>query len=415
MGRNKYRDYHTILGNISLRNILTSNNLHIQNIDMEWINRTRVIKVALIVVAILLGVASLIFSNYLVRDLEREEATRMEIWTEAMRTFNNADENTDLNLVLTVIKGNNTIPVIVLDDKGGIDNYSNMRIHGADTLGYLMRQAASMREAGNIIRMDMNEPGRYYDVCYDDSLMLKRLAAYPYVQFGVFIIFLLVALFALLSMKRSEQNRVWVGLSKETAHQLGTPISSLMAWTEMLQSTYPEDELIPEMGKDVKRLEVIAERFSKIGSLPETTPENLGEALHRVVDYIDRRSSDRVTIRCVVPERPIIVRMCSPLFEWVIENLCKNAIDAMDGEGSITLHVASTDERVYIDVTDTGKGIQKNHFNSIFSPGFTTKKRGWGLGLSLARRIIESYHKGRIYVKHSELNKGTTFRIELRK
>jgi signal transduction histidine kinase len=188
-----------------------------------------------------------------------------------------------------------------------------------------------------------------------------------------------------------------------------------MAWTEMLQTTYPEDELIPEMGKDVKRLEVIAERFSKIGSLPETTPENLGEALHRVVDYIDRRSSDRVTIRCVVPERPIIVRMCSPLFEWVIENLCKNAIDAMDGEGSITLHVASTDERVYIDVTDTGKGIQKNHFNSIFSPGFTTKKRGWGLGLSLARRIIESYHKGRIYVKHSELNKGTTFRIELRK
>jgi signal transduction histidine kinase len=339
----------------------------------------------------------------------------MEIWTEAMRTFNNADENTDLNLVLTVIKGNNTIPVIVLDDKGGIDNYSNMRIHGADTLGYLMRQAASMREAGNIIRMDMNEPGRYYDVCYDDSLMLKRLAAYPYVQFGVFIIFLLVALFALLSMKRSEQNRVWVGLSKETAHQLGTPISSLMAWTEMLQTTYPEDELIPEMGKDVKRLEVIAERFSKIGSLPETTPENLGEALHRVVDYIDRRSSDRVTIRCVVPERPIIVRMCSPLFEWVIENLCKNAIDAMDGEGSITLHVASTDERVYIVVTDTGKGIQKNHFNSIFSPGFTTKKRGWGLGLSLARRIIESYHKGRIYVKHSELNKGTTFRIELRK
>ena len=382
---------------------------------MEWINRTRAVKIALIVIAMLLGVASLIFSNFLVRDLEREEATRMEIWTEAMRAFNNADESTDLTLVLTVIRGNNTIPVIVLDDRGGIESYSNVRIHGADTLGYLMHQAAAMRGAGNIIRMDMNEPGRYYEVCYDDSLMLKRLGAYPYVQFGVFIVFLLVALFALLSMKRSEQNRVWVGLSKETAHQLGTPISSLMAWIEILRSTYPDDELIPEMNKDVKRLEIIAERFSKIGSLPETTPENLNEALTRVVDYISRRSSERVAIRCVVPERPIMIRMCSPLFEWVIENLCKNAIDAMDGEGSITLHVAQTDERVYIDVADTGKGIQKSHFNSVFSPGFTTKKRGWGLGLSLAKRIIESYHKGRIYVKHSELGKGTTFRIELRK
>lgn len=382
---------------------------------MEWINRTRAIKIMLIVIAILLGVASLVFSNFLVRDLEREETARMEVWTEAMRTFNNADENTDLNLVLTVIRGNNTIPIIVLDDKGGIDSYSNIRIRETDTLGYLMREAAAMREAGNIIRMDTNEPGLYYDVCYDDSLMLKRLAAYPYIQFGVFVVFLLVALFALLSMKRSEQNRVWVGLSKETAHQLGTPISSLMAWTEMLRTSYPDDELIPEMGKDVHRLEIIAERFSKIGSLPETTPEDLGEALRRVTDYIGRRSSGHVNISLHVPERPVVVRMCSPLFEWVIENLCKNAIDAMNGEGSISIHAIPTDDWVYIDVTDTGKGIQKGHFNSVFSPGFTTKKRGWGLGLSLAKRIIESYHKGRIYVKHSELNKGTTFRIELKR
>ena len=382
---------------------------------MEWINRTRAVKVGLIIVAVLLCVASLIFSNHLVNDLEREETTRMEIWTEAMRTFNNADENTDLNLVLTVIKGNSTIPIIVLDDKGGIDSYSNIRIHGTDTLGYLMSKAATMREADHIIRMDMNEPGRYYDVCYDDSLMLKRLAAYPYIQFGIFIIILMVALFALLSMKRSEQNRVWVGLSKETAHQLGTPISSLMAWTEILRSTYPDDELIPEMSKDVQRLELIADRFSKVGSLPETTPENLGDALLRVTDYIGRRSSEHVVIDCRVPERPIMVRMCSPLFEWVIENLCKNAIDAMNGEGRITIHVAQTEERVYIDVEDTGKGIQKGNFQSVFSPGFTTKKRGWGLGLSLAKRIVESYHKGRIYVKHSELGKGTTFRIELRK
>ena len=382
---------------------------------MEWFNRTRTIKSALVIIAVLLGVASLVFSNYLVRDLEREEATRMEVWTEAMRTFNNADEGADLSLVLTVIRGNNTIPVIVLDDKGGIDSYSNVRIHGTDTLGYLMHRAAAMREAGNIIRMDMNEPGNYYDVCYDDSLMLKRLEAYPYIQFGVFALFLAVALFALLSMKRSEQNRVWVGLSKETAHQLGTPISSLMAWTEILRTTYPDDTLIPEMSNDVHRLEVIAERFSKIGSQPETTPENLGEALQRVVGYIGRRSSEHVTITLRLPERPITVRMCSPLFEWVIENLCKNAIDAMNGEGRITIHVAQTTEQAYIDIEDTGKGIHKSHFKTVFSPGFTTKRRGWGLGLSLAKRIIESYHKGRIYIKHSEIGKGTTFRIELKK
>ncbi len=383
--------------------------------DMEWFNRTRTIKSLLVIIAVLLGVASLVFSNYLVRDLEREEATRMEVWTEAMRTFNNADENTDLTLVLTVIRGNRTIPVIVLDDKGGIESYSNVRIHGTDTLGYLMQQAAAMREANHIIRMNLDEPGCYYDVCYDDSLMLKRLEAYPYIQFGVFALFLAVALFALLSMKRSEQNRVWVGLSKETAHQLGTPISSLMAWSEILSTTYPDDDLIPEMKKDVHRLEVVAERFSKIGSLPETTPENLGEALQRVTDYIGRRSSEHVNIVLRMPERPITVRMCSPLFEWVIENLCKNAIDAMNGEGRITIHVAQTAERVYIDVEDTGKGIAKSHFQSVFSPGFTTKRRGWGLGLSLAKRIIENYHKGRIYVKHSEVGKGTTFRIELMK
>ena len=382
---------------------------------MEWFNRTRTIKFVLIIIAVALGVASLVFSNHLVSDLADEEEARMEIWTEAMRTLNNADEGTDLNLVLTVIRGNSTIPVIVLDNKGGIDSYSNVHIQGSDTLGYLMQAAAAMREAGHIIRMDLDEPGEYYDVCYDDSLILKRLEAYPFMQFAVFAVFVAVALFALLSMKRYEQNRVWVGLSKETAHQLGTPISSLMAWTEMLRATYPDDELIPEMSSDVHRLEVIAERFSKIGSLPETTPENLNEVLLRVTDYIGRRSSEHVSIQVRQPERPIMVRMCSPLFEWVIENLCKNAIDAMNGEGSITIHVAQTAERVYIDVEDTGKGIAKGHFQSVFSPGFTTKKRGWGLGLSLAKRIVESYHKGRIFVKHSELGKGTTFRIELRK
>ena len=258
---------------------------------MEWFNRTRTIKFILIIVAVMLGIGSLFFSNSLVRDLAHEETTRMEIWTEAMRTLNEADEHTDLNLVLTVIRGNNTIPVIVLDNRGGIETYSNVRIQGTDTLASLMQAAAAMREASHIIRMDIADPDEYYEVCYDDSLMLKRLEIYPYIQFGVFVVFLAVALFALLSMKRSEQNRVWVGLSKETAHQLGTPIASLMAWTEILRTSYPDDELIPEMSKDVHRLEIIAERFSKIGSLPETQPEDLGESLQRVVSYIGRRSS----------------------------------------------------------------------------------------------------------------------------
>lgn len=369
----------------------------------------------LVIVAVLIGAASLIFSNYLVRNLSVEEGRRMEIWTEAMRTFNNADEDTDLNLVLTVITGNSTIPVIVMDDKGAIGSWSNITIHGTDTIGCLMKRAARMREANHIIRMDMDEEDVYYEVCYDDSTLLKLLGAYPYVQFAVFVVFLLVALFSLLVMKRNEQNRVWVGLSKETAHQLGTPISSLMAWNEILRANYPDDELLPEMQKDVKRLEMVAERFSKIGSMPEPTPEDVNVSLQRVADYIGRRTSDKVRIVTHLTDHPLVVNMSAPLFEWVVENLMKNAVDAMNGEGTLTLDVLPAGSRVIVDVTDTGKGIAKSKWKTIFSPGFTTKKRGWGLGLSLAKRIIEEYHHGRIYVRSSELGKGTTFRIELKK
>lgn len=382
---------------------------------VEWVNRTKIIKMVLVIVAVLIGAASLIFSNYLVRNLSIEEGRRMEIWTEAMRTFNNADEDTDLNLVLTVITGNSTIPVIVMDDKGAIGSWSNITIHGTDTIGCLMKRAARMREANHIIRMDMDEEDVYYEVCYDDSTLLKLLGAYPYVQFAVFVVFLLVALFSLLVMKRNEQNRVWVGLSKETAHQLGTPISSLMAWNEILRTNYPDDELLPEMQKDVKRLEMVAERFSKIGSMPEPTPEDVNVSLQRVADYIGRRTSDKVRIVTHLTDHPLVVNMSAPLFEWVVENLMKNAVDAMNGEGTLTLDVLPAGSRVIVDVTDTGKGIAKSKWKTIFSPGFTTKKRGWGLGLSLAKRIIEEYHHGRIYVRSSELGKGTTFRIELKK
>jgi signal transduction histidine kinase len=224
-----------------------------------------------------------------------------------------------------------------------------------------------------------------------------------------------VAIIALLASKRAEQNKVWVGLSKETAHQLGTPISSMMAWVEILKENYPDDELIPEMDKDVKRLELIAERFSKIGSLPEPVDASMNDVLARVTDYMDRRTSKKVEIVRELPEREVVVKMNASLFEWVIENLCKNAVDAMEGRGKIVLSLYDEGQKVVVEVTDNGKGIRKKDIKNVFTPGFTTKKRGWGLGLSLAKRIVEEYHKGRIYVKSSELGVGTTFRIEMPK
>ena len=244
--------------------------------------------------------------------------------------------------------------------------------------------------------------------------MLKRLAVFPYVQLAVVIIFVIIALFALFTSMRAEQNRVWVGLSKETAHQLGTPISSLMAWTEVIRDTYPDDEMLPEMEKDVRRLERIAERFSKIGSIPEPKPTDVTELVERVVEYMDRRTSNKVVIQTHMPAgQHVETRMVASLFEWVVENLCKNAVDAMNGSGRIDIYLETTPKNIVMEVHDTGKGIQKSHFKSVFKPGFTTKQRGWGLGLSLAKRIVEQYHKGRIYVKSSEIGRGTVFRVEI--
>ena len=384
---------------------------------MQWINRIRRVKIVLVVLAVVLSIASLVVSNFLVRDLKVEEQRKMEIWAEAMRSLNNADETTDLTLVWTVLNSNNTIPVIVLDKEGRVQDYRNIEdgsLSGA-SLDTLVRQRAfSMRKAGRVIRINLGKSD-YMEICYADSLILRRLAWWPYVQLGIVLIFVVVAIFALLSSKKAEQNKVWVGLSKETAHQLGTPISSLMAWQEVLKETYPDDELLPEMGKDVQRLQRIAERFSKIGSQPEPKPENLNDVLASVVQYIGRRTSNRIIISLQLPHEPIIASVCAPLFEWVVENLCKNAIDAMEGSGSITLTAREEPTCISVEVADTGKGMPKNRFSSVFTPGYTTKERGWGLGLSLAKRIVEEYHDGRIYVKNSEIGKGTTFRVELKK
>lgn len=390
---------------------------------MQWTDRIRQVKIVLLVSAVVIAAVSLVISYLLVRDLSHEERNRMVVWAEAMRSLSSADENTDIYLALKVINGNNTIPVIVLDAQGNVETYRNITIKAetaADTLRYLQQRAESMRQAGYAIDLNLTDAGQevrpgddYLVICYEESSMLRRLASYPYVQLGVVGLFVVVAIFALLSSKRAEQNRVWVGLSKETAHQLGTPISSLMAWTAILREAYPDDELIPEMDKDVKRLELIADRFSKIGSQPEVACEDLRPLLERTADYIRRRSSDKVVVACDMPDDPVVVDVCAPLFEWVVENLCKNAIDAMSGKGVITIRLRRETAHIVIEVSDTGKGISKRHFKTVFSPGYTTKKRGWGLGLSLAKRIVEEYHKGHIFVKSSELGVGTTFRIEL--
>lgn len=385
---------------------------------MIWTDRIRQVKILLVSAAIIIAAASLAISHFLVADLENEEKNRMAVWAEAMRTLNNADENTDLNLVLKVINENNTIPVVVLDSQGKAQVFRNVTLSGADFNDSLKNAALlgkTFLRKGRHIKIMLNQKNNeYIQVCYDESLMLKRLAAYPLVQLGIVLIFVVVAIFALLSSKKAEQNKVWVGLSKETAHQLGTPISSLMAWIEILKETYPDDDLIPEMNKDVKRLQLIADRFSKIGSLPEPVPSSLNEVLDHVIDYMDRRTSKSIQMIKVFPQHDIIVKINASLFEWVIENLSKNAVDAMGGKvGRITLRVEETDKCAVIEVSDTGKGIKRKDLNNVFRPGFTTKERGWGLGLSLAKRIVEEYHNGKIWVKSSDVGKGTTFRIEL--
>lgn len=367
---------------------------------MQWADRIRRVRLMLIIVAVLLSVASLVVSHYLVRDLKREEQVKMETWSEAMRSLGDADSDADLSLVLKVLNSNNTIPVKVINAQGAVELQRNVE----DETKELLHQS---------LRIELSET-EWLDVYYDDSLLLRRLALWPYVQLGIVAVFVMVAIYALLSSKRSEQNKVWVGLSKETAHQLGTPISSLMAWVEVLHETYPDDALIPEMGKDVQRLQLIAERFSKIGSLPELKQTNILEIVEHVTEYIKCRVSNKVTVNVDLPEGELVLPLCAPLFEWVIENLCKNAIDAMDSKGTITIMVKREAYLCSIEVADTGKGIPPSRWKTVFMPGYTTKSRGWGLGLSLAKRIVEEYHKGYIFVKNSDAATGTVFRIELK-
>ena len=364
--------------------------------------------------AILIGVGSLIYTQFLVRSLKVEERKKVEIWAEATRLINSSDSTQNLEFLLSIIENNNTVPVILTDSHDNIIAARNIEEAKIQNRGLIRTRLERMKDGNDPIIIDLGG-GFTNRIYYKDSIILSQLIYYPYVQLGFIILFILASYLALSSSRKAEQNRVWVGMSKETAHQLGTPTTSMSGWIEILQNNYPDIPVIKELALDVKRLEKVTERFSRIGSKPSLTEENVKGLIHNSVNYLQSRSSSKVLfILPFTPDEEINIPVNPALFEWVIENVCKNAIDAMEGDGEITIRVEEAEKYAVIDIYDTGKGIPKSAYKKIFNPGFTTKKRGWGLGLSLAKRIIEEYHNGKIFVKSSEIGKGTCIRIMMK-
>ena len=379
------------------------------NLRSQW-------KLLLLVCAIAIGVSSLLYTNYLVGKLQDEERKKIEIWAEANKLFSEADnDDSNLDFYMRIMENNTTIPVIIVDREQKIKFWGNIDSTKMENPKYAVRRLEQMktRTDHSPIILNLYDDIEQY-VYYDDSSILYQLKIYPYIQLGIIILFIGVAYFAFSASRKSEQNRVWVGLSKETAHQLGTPISSLLAITEMLKMQVNDNALMDELDKDVSRLHAITERFSKIGSKPATPMADVGQAIANSLIYIRKRSSDKVNIRYNPPDEPVMIPLSEPLFAWVIENICKNALDAMSGAGTIHVELKPSRTQVVIDISDTGKGIPKRKHKTVFKPGYTTKSRGWGLGLSLTKRIIEDYHNGRIFVLRSDSEQGTTFRIILR-
>ncbi|MDR1172379.1 MAG: HAMP domain-containing histidine kinase [Bacteroidales bacterium] len=380
--------------------------MNIYNLRSKW-------KIFLLVCAIAIGVCSLLYTNHMVGKLSAEERKKIEIWADANRMIAESDiDDTNLDFYLYVIEDNATIPVIIVDKNQQIKFYRNLDSLKVRNPDYVARRLEYMKGQYDPITIDLFDDPQY--IYYDDSSTLYQLSYYPYIQLGIIFLFIGVAYFAFSTSRKSEQNQVWVGLSKETAHQLGTPISSLLAITEMLKMQVHDQALVAELEKDVSRLHSITERFSKIGSKPATPMADVGQAIANSLNYIRKRSSDKVSICYDQPDEAVMAPLSEPLFSWVIENLCKNALDAMAGAGTISVELKLSRNQMVIDVSDTGKGIPKHKFKTVFKPGYTTKSRGWGLGLSLTKRIIEDYHNGRIFVLRSEPDKGTTFRIILK-
>ena len=350
----------------------------------------------------------------MVKKISLEEKKKVELWAEATRQLGSSDiAEKDYGFLLEVIQNNTTVPVILTDKKDNILSYRNLDTIKANDSLYLKAQLAKMKKAKKRINIEIDNNNLNY-IYYQDSYLLKQLTYYPYIQLGVILLFILVAYLAFSASRKAEQNQVWVGLTKETAHQLGTPTSSLMAWKELLREQLADKELVNEFEKDIHRLEIITDRFSKIGSKPTLKPSNLAEVVTSAVEYLRSRTSNKITFKFDIQHDDIIIPLSNALFEWVIENLCKNAVDSITDEGTISISIYKLKKKILIDISDTGKGIAKSKFKTVFKPGYTTKTRGWGLGLSLAKRIVENYHKGKIFVHSSELNKGTTFRIALK-
>lgn len=377
------------------------------------------LKIVLLILAFFIGFFSLWYTHNLVKKLEHQEREKIATWADATQLIASPSFDGDINFLFKIIEANNTIPVILTDGNGEVKGHRNLDSSGYRGEHYMREKIAYMKNQNKPIEIEYSED-QVGIIYYENSTLLSKLRIYPYFQLGIIGLFLAISYFAFSYSRNSEQNKVWAGMSKETAHQLGTPISSLMGWIDYIKESKSvvSDKVIKEMEHDMSRLELITERFSKIGSEPSLTLYNLFEVLYESVSYIDSRTSDKVSITIKNQEefKNIVVAVNKPLFAWVVENLCKNAVDAMEGAGQIWFELAAVGaEEVQFDVVDTGKGMPNNTHTRIFKPGYTTKKRGWGLGLSLVKRIVENYHKGKIYVYSSEIGKGTRFRIEMRK
>lgn len=362
----------------------------------------RRISLIVFIVSLLVVLASGSYTYYLSYQLSLEEQKKMSIWAEATRQFIMADEETDIDFCTSIIEENTTIPVYMTDAQQRIILSRNGDPKRSDVED--LHGPIEVRISDDIVQY----------IYYDDSTLLKQLQYFPYIQLTLILLFLVIGLYALITSARSEQNLVWVGLSKETAHQLGTPISSLNAWLELLKATYPDDTMLPQMQHDIDRLGVIADRFSKVGSLPSLEPTAMQPLLADTVQYMRARTSNKIKY-ILTAEGESVVNLSRPLFVWVIENLIRNAVDAIQGTGEIRITLKEDEENVLVDVSDTGRGMTRREQQHAFQPGFTTKKRGWGLGLSLAKRIVEDYHRGKLFIEKSEIGQGTTFRIILKK
>lgn len=373
-------------------------------------------KLALLVFAVIIGLFSLLYTSNLVKYLKAEERKKVELWAKATREIINSSESgQNLDFLSSISLDNTTVPVILTDGADSIISAKNFDPDGINNIQFLRSKLNRIKEKTDPIIIDLGE-GIFQHIYYDDSIILKKLIWYPYVQLSIIVLFILVSYVAFSSSRKAEQNQVWVGMSKETAHQLGTPTSSLAGWVEILQMKYPEVKITDELARDVTRLEKVTERFSKIGSRPDLTVESAVSIISQTVDYLKSRTSSKINITTEFDaENEVLIPVNPALFSWVIENVCKNAVDATEGDGEIKIRINEIHRHAVIDITDNGKGITKSAYKKIFKPGYTTKDRGWGLGLSLAKRIIEEYHNGKIFVKHSEPGRGTCIRIMMRK